>query len=96
MTNAPETNTEFFARLDANRRAIVQADKEADHGPAMDDEDNRVSYEVSVTNTFDAECPEDAVRQMIDWLVDNAPSTGYRVHNSDTGALIGFYDGDDV
>jgi hypothetical protein len=60
------------------------------------DEDNLVTYEVSVRNTFDAESPEDAVRQMIEWIINNAPHTGYRVENLDQPDVVHYYDGDDV
>jgi hypothetical protein len=37
------------------------------------------TYEVTVSNYFDAESPKDAVGQMITWLIDNADVAGYRV-----------------
>jgi len=57
--------------------------------------DEEPTYEVSVRNTFEATSPEDAVRQMIEWIVDNAPSTGYQVKNVETGTTE-FIDGDDI
>ena len=53
------------------------------------------SYEVSVTNTFDAEDAEDAVRQMVEWLIDNAAVTGYRV-NLEGNGHVDFIDAGDV
>jgi hypothetical protein len=38
------------------------------------------TYEISVSNYFDADDPEDAVRQMVAWLVDQAHTAGYRVN----------------
>jgi hypothetical protein len=37
------------------------------------------SYTVSVSNTFDADSPEDAIMQMICWLQESAHCAGYRV-----------------
>lgn len=37
------------------------------------------TYEVRVSNFFDAESPEDALRQMVAWLDDNAHKAGYRI-----------------
>jgi hypothetical protein len=63
------------------------------------------TYEVSVSNYFDADDPEDAVRQAIAWLVDYAPSVGYRVTREYTDEYIGddlrapdtwFIDADDL
>jgi hypothetical protein len=48
-------------------RAFLGADADAD------------LFEVSVLNTFEATDAEDAVRQMVEWLVENAPRVGYRV-----------------
>jgi hypothetical protein len=50
-------------------------------------------YEVSVTNSFEADTPEDAVRQMVEWLTEEAAYTGYRV--CDEAGFVGWYDGDD-
>jgi hypothetical protein len=36
-------------------------------------------YKVSVSCMFDADNPEDAVRQMAAWISDEAYSAGYRV-----------------
>ena len=52
-------------------------------------------YEVSIRNTFEAESHEDAVRQMIEWLIDNAAQAGYRV-NLAGSSNVEFIDGDDV
>ena len=43
-------------------------------------------YQVQVSNTFEAETPEEAVQQMACWLVDCAFVAGYRVFlvNPDT------------
>jgi hypothetical protein len=53
------------------------------------------AYEVTVANVFDAASPEDAVIQMVTWLIDSAPSAGYRVEwfNPDGTTFI---DGDDI
>jgi hypothetical protein len=37
------------------------------------------SFTISVSNTFDAESPEDAIMQMICWLQESAHCAGYRV-----------------
>lgn len=36
-------------------------------------------YTVTVSNTFEADSHEDAVAQMVAWLLDNAGQVGYRV-----------------
>lgn len=57
------------------------------------------TYEVSVRNTFDAGSPEDAVRQFVAWIVDNAYSAGYRVTNVTTPGPHDpsvFIDADDI
>ena len=53
------------------------------------------TYEVSVRNTFDAETPEEAVREMIEWITGNAYDTRSRVSHYDTAEFIGWYDGED-
>ncbi len=47
-------------------------------------------YTVSLSNTFEAETPHDAVLQMVTWASDNAYAAGYRVtwHNAD-GTKVG-------
>jgi hypothetical protein len=37
------------------------------------------TYEIQVSNRFEAETVEDAVLQMVAWLDDNAAKAGYRV-----------------
>lgn len=37
------------------------------------------TYEIQVSNYFDAESVEDAILQMAAWLTDNAYTAGYRV-----------------
>ena len=44
-----------------------------------DHEPDTKTYEVSVSNFFDAKSPKDAVKQMTTWLIDNAWVAGYRV-----------------
>lgn len=41
-------------------------------------------YEVAVYNTFQAESAEDAVMQMVEYLLENAGVTAYRVRRSDS------------
>jgi hypothetical protein len=53
----------------------------------------RAAYEVSVSNSFETDTPEDAVRQMIEWLQENVAHTGFRVFDNE-GSFVGFYDGD--
>ena len=48
-----------------------------------------------MTNTFQATSPADAVRQMIEWVVDNAGQTGYRVTPEATRVPV-FIDADDL
>lgn len=72
-------------------------DDDDEEGPDFDDE--AITYEVSIRNTFDATSPEDAVRQMIEWLRGDVGSYGYRVEvetDHDGFAFVGFYDGEDV
>lgn len=45
----------------------------------------RDDYEVSLTNTFEADSFEDAVGQMATWAGDNAYQAGYRVSNVRSG-----------
>ena len=35
-------------------------------------------YEVTIGNIFDADTPEDAVKQMVAWLDESAANGGYR------------------
>jgi hypothetical protein len=52
------------------------------------------TYEVQVSNFFDAESAEDAVAQMVAWLIDNAHKAGYRViHQPEESS---FMDAEDV
>lgn len=51
-----------------------------------------MEYEVSLRNTFEADNPVDAVAQMIEWVINNAYSTGYRV-TTETGLSL-FIDGE--
>ena len=58
-------------------------------------------YEVSVRNTFTADSPEQAVADMIHWLLDYAGQTGYRVTwmyeaFGDTTPQTMFVDADDL
>lgn len=50
-------------------------------------------YTVSVSNKFTAETPEDALRQMVAWLDDNAAKAGYRI---DDGGGSVFLDAETV
>lgn len=52
-------------------------------------------YKVSVANIFEADSPEDAVLQMVEWLIDSARHTGYRVINMETDASC-FLDAEDI
>lgn len=57
------------------------------------------TYEVVVANYFDAESHEDAVLQMIAWLIDSAHEAGYRVTllAEDADAEVSrFIDADDL
>ena len=49
-------------------------------------------WTVSVTNTFDAVSAEDAVKEMVEWLLDYAQHTGYQVMD-EAGACV-FLDAD--
>lgn len=51
-------------------------------------------YEVFVGNIFDATSPEDAVRQMVVYLQDNASQAGYRV-TCDSGESV-FIDAEEL
>lgn len=56
-----------------------------------------MDYFVSVSNTFEAESPEDAVAQMAAWLTDYAYAAGYRVINdSDSSAPALFIDAESI
>lgn len=50
------------------------------------------TYDVSVSNTFDAVSVEDAVMQMVVWLQDHAGSAGYRVEVPDGACILTDYD----
>jgi hypothetical protein len=53
-------------------------------------------YEVTVANTFEADSPEQAARQMIEWLQDSDPwSISYRVQRQHQDA-IDYIDADDL
>jgi hypothetical protein len=52
-------------------------------------------YTVSVSNTFEANSPEDAVSQMILWIEEVARHAGYRWEN-ETGFMTGFIDADTI
>jgi hypothetical protein len=54
-----------------------------------------VSWEVSVHNSFDAVDAEDAVRQMVEWLQENAAGTGYRARREGSDESV-FIDADDI
>ena len=56
------------------------------------------TYEVSVSNIFDATSPEDAVRQMAHWLADHGFNAGYRVewYAEDGGTIGTFIDGESL
>jgi tryptophanase len=45
-------------------------------------------YTVGVRNTFEATDPEDAVQQMIEWLLENAQSAGYNVYPTSGGTYM--------
>jgi hypothetical protein len=52
-----------------------------------------MEYQVELVNLFEADSPEDAVRQFIGWALDNAQDAGYRVFAYDgsldnTGVFI--------
>lgn len=50
-------------------------------------------YSVSVECLFDADTPEDAVRQAVAWLSENAHTAGYRVDSAEyPGSLDCFID----
>lgn len=42
-------------------------------------------YDVAIYNTFEAESPEDAMKQMREWLVEAEADAVYRVKNTSTG-----------
>lgn len=51
-------------------------------------------YDVCIYNTFVADSPQDAVKQMRDWLVGESASGTYRVQNTNTKQKY-FVDSDD-
>jgi hypothetical protein len=58
-------------------------------------------YNVSVSNTFEANSPEDAVSQMVFWIEEVARHAGYRWESSDVIAGFlqhetGFVDADRI
>lgn len=52
-------------------------------------------FTIQVSNIFPASDPRDAVVQMVEWLLGNAQSAGYRVTNDDTNESM-FIDADDA
>jgi hypothetical protein len=54
-----------------------------------------VTYEVSVACVFEADSPEDAVRQMVAWVSEQAHMAGYRWERFNPGAT-GFIDAEDL
>ena len=54
------------------------------------------NYTVSVSNVFEAECHEDAIMQMVAWLLDNAGQAGYRVLKHEECAYEIFIDAEDI
>lgn len=44
-------------------------------------------YEVQVSNSFEADTPEDAVEQMAHWLNECAYTAGYRVFKLDSATF---------
>ena len=56
---------------------------------------NETEYTISVSNTFDATSPEDAVSQMVLWIEEVARHAGYRWEN-ETGFITGFIDADSI
>lgn len=54
-------------------------------------------YTVGVSNTFEANSPEDAVSQMVLWIEEVARHAGYRwVNEDETGLVTGFIDADSI
>lgn len=54
-------------------------------------------YIVEIRNVFEAEDHDDAVKQMIAYLVDNAQHAGYRVYGENDKHHYGvFIDADDI
>lgn len=57
----------------------------------------RTEYHVSVSNTFEATSPEDAVVQMAEWLSEVARQAGYRVEwVDDNGPHSDFFDAEKI
>lgn len=52
-------------------------------------------YQVSLSDTFEADSPQDAVAQFVVWAIDNAHRTMHRVTNVDTDESW-FIDAEDV
>lgn len=80
-------------------QAWVTIEDEAPEYPDFSDEEDGIEYEVSLTNTFHADSPEEAVRMMIEWLSE-AGSSGFRVARYADGVYdpveTWFIDGDDL
>jgi hypothetical protein len=54
-------------------------------------------YEVSVSNTFEAESPQDALSQMVAWVADHAYQIGYRVVDAEDPSRCNvFIDAEDI
>lgn len=52
--------------------------------PEQEQTTNAHTYQVSLSNTFEADSPQDAVAQFVVWAIDNAHRTMHRVTNVDT------------
>ena len=73
-----------LAESEAKRFVADGEHVDKDGNPVVEEEPT--GYMVSVSNIFeDAESPEDAVRQMVEWLQENAHAAGYRVEPQDGG-----------
>ena len=77
MPDYISTNVEAAAHY-AAQEATYDDDRPSASDLAADDFEG-IEYEVEVRNTFTASSPEDAVQQMVGWLLDNAHKAGYRV-----------------
>ena len=92
--NADET---FVCTLppdhDGDHLACAEDGAECDSWAAEPTNGYPNEYTVSVSCSFDATSPEDAVRQMVAWLDDYAYAAGYRVTD---GVTSTFVDAEDV
>lgn len=64
----------------------------------MTEKEEEQYYTISLANGFDAESPEDAVKQFVAWMLDYGAGSGFRVKWNDENdcSHTVFIDGDDL